>query len=1264
MFKPILHWGWRLLELALLVVVAVYLLLQGGVYFVQLYPQQSSALIQQYLGVHLTYEQLEVEQHWSGFEVTAKQLDVVYQNTHFQAKEIGFDVDLYQLAMPGLFLGHHLSLHNAHLKVSTISIQTHKQNVSSALQLPTKFWRQMTVTHFNVSTHLQQQNHTSPIPVRIYIPQMQSRLGVRWLVNGEVAFYLFDEQSLLAGLSFQSHFNVNELGFLSEGHVNWQFYQPLDLKTLHALLSKEHRLILPLGQMAFDGKLKVEAGQLKSLIAQLHLQELRWPEIQQDQILPKSLAVQINWLSAQKQRLILEHLRIDNRYVGHQNLAEVLLTDEYIKFKMSQFNASPFNALLAKALQVYFKVPQKALKKQSPHIDIDAIELALNRNSGAVSSLFLHLNQLALPPLLDYPGVNLLQATLQKEGQNYQLRVAKPIVIDYEKVFENPLMLSLQKTVSFNWDRQKQTLSIPLMSFTVNQIPFQFQWHSTGLKVKQAVLSASPQKLQQVKALLPYPLMPDALQKWLKDSLVSGENIQVKAQLSGDLTQFPFKKGGGQFRATAAIQNTTLKFQPDWPAIQNFNAYLDFQPYDLTITTPAAKLMDLQASKVKVKIANLAQKDIAVDIQAQVQGKAEVAQQFLLQSPLAKQIGLVDFLQKDAQLSGQVAVRLNKIWIPVNGFVKKDPDVQVEVDFKKTNLTLYQRLPLKHIEGTLYIHNQQIKAPHLKGRLTGVPFSIKVETDHKQKQMTIDAKGGVEMPKHSQIVSGSLQWQSQFLIPYNEKPFQVKAKINFDKFYSKLPLPLDQAFFSTGPVTVDFKKQSNEGSFHFQFGQNLSAKGYLNIKKAQDNFYVTEIEKLFVSIGKQSLLDVPDDLKGIQFKGEIEKLDMDAWLKHWSEIKSWLPPLRPSKEFQLTFAPSELNIHQVQFKQHIYHDLRLALQNLPNQNRVFKLTNPRNLDIQGVKKQDKWFVQANKIHIQLPEFSNSEEMVPLDPACLPPIAAQKSLNLPMVHFEGKDIWWGKWQFEYLQFNIESSPQALQLKNLEFGYGEARGTGQYQWQYDDQISQFKINIISKNVKDLSHMLDIEKGVTGKKAKIKLFGSWQGGPQCFDLRTVTGRLKARLDDGVIKDVEPGFARLLGLLSINSIIKRLSLDLSDVTSKGLAYSIIQTDAKVEKGQLKLKNLQFKAPSVQAKLWGRVDLVHKKYHLKADVTPAVGSSLATIAAIVGAVNPVTAILTFTLLKNIPQINEDLVTYQYKIHSSWDNPIIEPRNVEVETFE
>ncbi|GAB6035379.1 YhdP family phospholipid transporter [Galenea microaerophila] len=1261
MWKRVLHWSWRLFETAVLLLLFLFVLLQGTLYFFQYAPQKSSALLQKYLGIGLTYQQADIQQNLFSFTVTAKQLKVQRQATYFQAEQLTFDIHLLSLLTPSQFVGDHLVLRNARLQLPPIDLYQDAQKSAALNRLPARFWREISVSNFELATQLRQTDLSTATPLSMKLTQLQSRQGLDWLLNGRADLYVASQMPVTR-LSVQGRLKPNAIGFLSKAQLSWQFIQPLDLAKLRPLLNQQQRGLLPLGSLAVDGEATLQQGKLRALTSKVSFQQLQWPNIKHNQVLPKSLAFRVRWLQAQAQRAVLEDLTIDNRYVGHQNLAEVVLGPEAFQLKMSQFSSAPFEPILKKALEEYLKVPVKTLAEQPPHIDIDAIQLSLNYQTWKIQQLALRLNQLSVPSIAKYPGVKVQHLFLQKLGMHYQLNVKKPIQIQYPDAFEQPIALKFDKKLQFSWQGgRQQKLQIPKATFHVNQIPFQLQWTSTGSVVKQAVLSASPKTLSEVKALLPYPLMSKQLQQWLKQSLKAGEQIQVVAKLSGDLKRFPFKKGGGTLQAKAVIHHTVLKFQPDWPALTDFTAQLDFRPYDLTVTTPKATLSGLQVSDVKALIANLDQKDIAVAIRGKAQGDAADAQRFLLESPLAKKAGLETFLQKQVTFSGRLEADLKRIWVPVYGFDQQKEDVQANVFLKGVDLTLYQKLPFKNIQGDISIHNHDIQAPNLKGQLTGVPFSAKIQTEPKKHQVTISATGALQMPRESLLVKGRLPWEYYAILPYDQRPIKMKTQVDFNQFHSKLPAPLDQSFFSTGPAEFTFEKNHAHGKLDFHLGQSLKAKGKLDFsaqaKKAQTNL----IQALYIAIGQQTVPKNWSEVKGVRFQGSLNTLDLDGWLHNISEVKSWFPTMESSSEHPILFAPSTLDFKTVRYKNHAYQDLALTLQTLSNQQQVFKLKTAKEIDLQGIKQAGKWQVYANKLHVILPESAKASEKSSISKSCQPPLPPQSPLNLAPIYFKGKNIRWGSRQFDRMSFHFAPTLKALLVQDLNFGYRKAYGTGYYQWQYDVQKSDLKIAIHSKSVEDFSRMLDIEKGITGKKAELNLKASWRGGPHCFDLKTVRGDLNVRYDDGVIKDVEPGIARVLGLLSINSIVRRLSLNLSDVTDKGLAYSIIEANGKIEKGYLKLKELKLEAPSVRGKVWGRVDLIHKKLDLKADVTPAVGSSLATIGALVGAVNPITAILTFTLLKNIPQINEDLITYQYTVRGDWEKPIIKERSAGVQ---
>ena len=1252
--KRLLHWSWRLFEAIVLLILLAVVFIQAGVFAFQQYPKQSSHFLQQQFGIQLNYQAAEIQQSWRGFDIQARGVQLQQNGVDFKAKSLGFDIDFLQLFSPSLFLGDHLTIKQAVLSLPFEKKQASLQSSYSLNDfLPQKLWQEMTISQFEVHTKLQHSALKSPVPIVLQLSQIQSRLGVSWLLNGQASIFLAaDPIRPVTTLAFQGHFTPSLLGLISEGQFRWQFLQPLSLSRVQSLLADKQRSVMPTGRMSLDGELLLNRQKIERLNLLLSLQQLKWPGLKRDKVLPNSLAVEAKWQEGLQHQVVLENLRIDQRFVGHQNLAKLTWDNNQLKFQMSAFNSAPFEPIVKKALEVYFDQPLS--NNQPLHLDIAAIQLGLDLKTLQPLALNLKVNQFSIPELPDLPGVQLSQMQLIQKRTHFTLVLGSPLVMRDRKIFESPISISLKRGVNFRYDLISQDLAIPSMAFKMNQIPMQLSWFSSGSQVRQAKLQAHPKTLAEVKPLLPYPLMSKTLQAWLKQSLVSGKNIQLVAEMAGNLKQFPFKKkvGGGFLKASADIEDATLKFQPDWPAVKHFNAHLSFTPDDLMITTPQATLHQLQAKAVSVAIEGLGHDDIAVDIQAKVKADASQAQRFLLATPLAKTMGIQSLLQKKVALKGKLAVDLKKIWIPINGFEHRQEDIQVGVDLNKVNIKLYQWLNFEAIQGRLNIHNKIVTAPNLVGELTGVPFSASVVTDQKQHQLRIKAKGALQAPENSPLMAGYVQWQQQTDIPFDNRPLKLKADLSFDKFHSRMPPPLGQSFFASGPAHIQYIRHNKTAEFRLNWGKQIKAKGILN------NNFNHPIQKLALAVEEQSLPQDLSNLEGVQIKGTVQALDIDLWVKQWPDIQKILPLQRETQTtFPFHWSSSVLKIKKITFHQHDYLNTQIRWQTLSNDTiskEVFSLNN-QDIVLQGVGTRQAWAVQANKIHIYLkPKIKPPFPKVPPSKYCQ---STSPIKGFPKVTFSGKDIKWGSRQIETMRFKLLPAKKTLSIRDLRFHYKKAYGTGHYEWNYATNNSLLKLHILSKSVEDLTHMLDIEKGVRGKKAEVELDTQWTGGPLCFSIQRLKGKVYARLDDGVIKDVEPGIGRLLGLLSINSITRRLSLNLSDVTGEGLAYSVIESSGIFEGGELNLTKFRLDAPAVKAKLWGKVNLVDEAFNLKADVTPAVGSSVATIATLVGAVNPLTAILTYTLLKNIPEINEDLVTYRYTITGSWKSPVFKQKN-------
>ena len=75
-------------------------------------------------------------------------------------------------------------------------------------------------------------------------------------------------------------------------------------------------------------------------------------------------------------------------------------------------------------------------------------------------------------------------------------------------------------------------------------------------------------------------------------------------------------------------------------------------------------------------------------------------------------------------------------------------------------------------------------------------------------------------------------------------------------------------------------------------------------------------------------------------------------------------------------------------------------------------------------------------------------------------------------------------------------------------------------------------------------------------------WPGSPLHFDLAHLTGEAKLELTKGSFVDVAPSGTRIMSLINFSTIVKRMSLDFSDVFGRGVAFERVLADLAVEDG------------------------------------------------------------------------------------------------------
>src|SRR5690606_23417739 len=104
-----------------------------------------------------------------------------------------------------------------------------------------------------------------------------------------------------------------------------------------------------------------------------------------------------------------------------------------------------------------------------------------------------------------------------------------------------------------------------------------------------------------------------------------------------------------------------------------------------------------------------------------------------------------------------------------------------------------------------------------------------------------------------------------------------------------------------------------------------------------------------------------------------------------------------------------------------------------------------------------------------------------------------------------------------------------------------------------------------------------------------GSWQGSPLDFDLSKMDLAFDLALDNGYFAAVSSSTSSTLKLMSILilcTIIRRLKLDFSDLTQKGLSFDRVRGQFVLQQGLIKTQSpLTVKSASSNIRIDGKAD-------------------------------------------------------------------------------
>ena len=141
------------------------------------------------------------------------------------------------------------------------------------------------------------------------------------------------------------------------------------------------------------------------------------------------------------------------------------------------------------------------------------------------------------------------------------------------------------------------------------------------------------------------------------------------------------------------------------------------------------------------------------------------------------------------------------------------------------------------------------------------------------------------------------------------------------------------------------------------------------------------------------------------------------------------------------------------------------------------------------------------------------------------------------------------------------------------------------------------------------------------------------------------------GQFVKMDPGLGKLLGVLSLQSLPRRLSLDFRDVFSEGFAFDEVVGAVKVERGVVTTENFRINGPSARVAMGGSVDINKETQNLRVKVNPHVSDGVSIVGALAG--GPIAGLVAFVLQKMAKDPLDEWVAQHYSVTGGWADPVV-----------
>jgi len=241
-----------------------------------------------------------------------------------------------------------------------------------------------------------------------------------------------------------------------------------------------------------------------------------------------------------------------------------------------------------------------------------------------------------------------------------------------------------------------------------------------------------------------------------------------------------------------------------------------------------------------------------------------------------------------------------------------------------------------------------------------------------------------------------------------------------------------------------------------------------------------------------------------------------------------------------------------------------------------------------------------------------------------------------------------------------SKRGYTIKSLQGGIANTKISAEMRWDelQKNITTHLSLQADGGDFGAVLKQLGFDRVLETKTGNLQTQLSWPGYPWDIEQKNLSGTMSFKLSQGRI--IEAGtsanFLRIFGILNLNTVIKRLKLDFSDLLESGVAFDTVTANYHLQNGLATSREpLKLKGSSANVEMSGTINFTDQTLQQKMLVAIPLTSN-APIAALLLA-TPQVAGIAFIIDKLLGKKLAKLTALRYQVSGSWLEPNIRPTN-------